>query len=157
MTITSTSASIPLHQLVYLDEGEHVVVGRRDIDSYGFFPPDGAELLRALERGLGVDAAKRWYEETFGEGVDIEAFVDGIIDLAVASPGVRPSVHHVLFCGSLIAVELTAFFGQTLLALVHETFQVLAGRRLGLQSTWATEPSRVSPARATSPKTSAWH
>lgn len=177
MTITSTSASIPLHQLVYLDEGEHVVVGRRDIDSYGFFPPDGAELLRALERGLDVDAAKRWYEETFGEGVDIQAFVDGITELgfvrqanegttanpvrgqrlgrvlfspaawviyaaiiaaavvvALTSPGVRPSVHHVLFCGSLIAVELTVFVGQTLLALVHETFHVLAGRRLGLKS-----------------------
>jgi hypothetical protein len=166
---------------VYLDEGDHVVVGRRDIDSYGYFPPDGAALLRALEQGLPVDDAPRWYETTFDESVDMRAFLDSITELgfvrqasddlsvnspagpvrgqrlgrlvfspaawvmyaviigaaasvAVVSPGVRPSVHHVLFCGSLIAVELTVLFGQTVLALVHEVFHVLAGRRLGLQS-----------------------
>jgi hypothetical protein len=176
-----TSEPLPLHEVVYFDEGEHVVVGRRDIDSYGYFPPDGAALLRALQEGLLVDDATRWYEERFGETVDIEAFVESITELgfvreadegttvhapsapvrgqrlgsllfsrtawlingliicaavavAVAVPQVRPSVHHVLFCRSLIAVELTVFFGQTVLALVHEMFHVLAGRRLGLQS-----------------------
>ncbi len=169
---------VPLHDLVFLDEGEHVVVGRRDIDSYGVFPPDGAALLRALKRGGTPTDAARWYEQTYGERVDIEAFLQTLDELdfvrahgeaagsngdvtgqrlgrllfspvawalyaliivtaivvSVSDAWLRPSPHHIIFCGSLVVVELTVVFGQALLALVHEAFHVLAGRRLGLRT-----------------------
>ena len=35
---------LAFHQLSFAPEGDDVVVGRRDIDSYGVFPPDGAAL-----------------------------------------------------------------------------------------------------------------
>lgn len=44
------TGSVALHDLRYLDEGDRVVVGRTDCDSYGVFPPDGAALLRGRRR-----------------------------------------------------------------------------------------------------------
>lgn len=56
-----------LHPLSYLDEGDEVVVGRTDTDSYGLFPADGAELVRRLEEGMAVPDAAAWYESRYGE------------------------------------------------------------------------------------------
>ena len=50
-------------------------MGRRDIDSYGVFPPDGAALVRELDAGRSVPDAERWYEATYGEKVDIDGLV----------------------------------------------------------------------------------
>jgi hypothetical protein len=173
----TTSTSIALHDLTLLDEGEQVVVGRRDIDSYAVFPPDGAALLQTLQRGQAATQAAQWYQRTYGEPVDMDAFLATLSELgflrgegdstervairgqragqllfsplgwllwvaiigaavavSVSDRWLRPSPHHVLFCGSLLIVELTVVAGQALLALVHEGFHVLAGRRLGLRT-----------------------
>ena len=77
---------IRLHPLAYLDEGGEVVVGRKDTDSYGLFPADGAELVRRLAEGMAVSDAAAWYEGRYGEPVDIDEFVDTLreLDLVVA-------------------------------------------------------------------------
>ena len=67
--------SLHFHPLQFLAENDGVVVGRTDIDSYAVLPPDGAELIRRLSEGMPVDAASAWYEETFGDAVDIEDFL----------------------------------------------------------------------------------
>ena len=69
------------HRLSFVPDGEEVVVGRRDIDSYGVFPPDGAALVRELEQGRSLPDAARWYEVTYGEPVDLDAFVETLADL----------------------------------------------------------------------------
>ena len=187
LTADSDSDTVALADLTFLAEDDHVVVGRRDIDSYAVFPPDGAALLHVLAEGRSLAAAAAWYEDTYGESVDIDAFVTTLAELeflrgageerdddggraasgddraiagrrlgaalfsppawvayaalvvaavaiAAAHPWLRPSPSHVLFCGSLLIVELGVVAGQALLALVHEAFHVLAGRRLGLRT-----------------------
>jgi len=62
---------LPLHPLVYLEEGEEVTVGRVDIDSYAVFPADGAELLRSLADGVPPREVARCYEAANGEGIDM--------------------------------------------------------------------------------------
>jgi hypothetical protein len=83
MTTTQLHLDRPLrlHPLTYLDEGDEVTVGRADTDSYGLFPPDGAALLRQLEAGNSPGEAARWYQEQYGEAVDIEEFLDVLEDL----------------------------------------------------------------------------
>jgi len=75
-----------LHPLTYLEEGEEVTVGRADIDSYGLFPPDGAELVRHLESGSSPNDAARWYHDHFGEQVDMGEFLEVLEELDLLVP-----------------------------------------------------------------------
>jgi hypothetical protein len=88
MTATRFNLDEPLrlHPLTYLEEADDVTLGRADIDSYGVFPPDGAELVRRLDAGRSPNEAAAWYEETYGETVDISEFLDVLseLDLLVA-------------------------------------------------------------------------
>jgi hypothetical protein len=72
---------ITLHPLTYLDQGEEVTVGRVDIDSYAVLPADGAALLRQLEAGAAPEAAAAWYQETYGETVDMADFIAALREL----------------------------------------------------------------------------
>ncbi|GAA4876616.1 hypothetical protein [Kitasatospora terrestris] len=74
-------APLRFHRLTYLDQGDEVVVGRTDIDSYGAFPPDGAALLRRLETGTDPRQAADWYRAEFGEEVDLDDFLDTLREL----------------------------------------------------------------------------
>jgi hypothetical protein len=65
-----------LHPLTYLADGDDVTVGRTDINSYGLFPPDAAELLRYLEAGHSPNDAAAWYEQQYGEQVDMVDFLE---------------------------------------------------------------------------------
>lgn len=75
------SRPVPIHPLSYLDEGEEVTVGRRDADTYVVLPADGAALLRRLEEGISAAEAADWYQQTYGDPVDIADFVDTITEL----------------------------------------------------------------------------
>ena len=81
MTNLLADPVLALHRLSFAPEGDDVVVGRRDIDSYGVFPPDGAALVRELAAGRPVADAARWYEDTYGEPVDLAGFVDTLSEL----------------------------------------------------------------------------
>jgi hypothetical protein len=174
------SAPLSLHPLTFLEDGDEVVVGRRDIDSYAFFEPDGAALVRELAAGRSPARAAAWYRETYGEAIDIDDVVATLHELgfvreadAGAMPGVPlrvrwqrlgralfspaawaiyaiaviaavatvlrdpalgPSAGDIRFTDSLLICGIALFAGQALLALVHESFHVLAGRRLGLRT-----------------------
>lgn len=67
--------TLNFHRLSFLDEGDEVVVGRTDIDSYGVFPQDGAALLAELQAGRTLPAAASWYQATYGQTVDMDEFV----------------------------------------------------------------------------------
>ncbi len=45
-----------------------------------------------------------------------------------------PAPHQVFFTGSLVVIQLVLIFAQVPLIFLHESFHVLAGRRLGLSS-----------------------
>jgi hypothetical protein len=83
MTAVPTDPDRPLrlHPLTYLEDGDEVTVGRADIDSYGLFPPDGAALLRELEAGVPPNQAAGWYQERFGEQVDMAEFLEVLEEL----------------------------------------------------------------------------
>ena len=176
------SAPLTLHPLSFLEDGDEVVIGRRDIDSYAFFPPDGAALVRELGAGRSPAQAVTWYRDTYGEDLDVDAVVATLRELgfvrdadadaaavpaapspprwqrlgralfspvawtvyalAVAAaavaclrdPALVPSAADIRFTDSLLISGVALFAGQALLALVHESFHVLAGRRLGLRT-----------------------
>jgi hypothetical protein len=67
----SLDRSVALHPLTYLADGDEVTVGRLDIDSYAVLPADGAALVRRLASGVTPREAANWYQETYGEQVDI--------------------------------------------------------------------------------------
>jgi hypothetical protein len=86
--LTSTapdSAALQLLPLTFLPEGDGVVVGCRTTDSYAVLPPDGAALLQRLAVEPPEQAA-RWYEETYGEPVDLDDFLDTLDELGFVGP-----------------------------------------------------------------------
>lgn len=74
-------SDVCFHALTYLPEGDYVIVGRRDIDSYAALPVEGAELLRRLESGLSPAQAEKWYAEEYDEPVDMDDFLLTLSDL----------------------------------------------------------------------------
>jgi hypothetical protein len=89
MTFTTDArTAVRLRPLTFLPEGDGVVVGCVEADSYAVLPPDGAALLERLSRMPLADAS-RWYEDTYGEPVDLEDFLGTIEELGFLG-GDRP-------------------------------------------------------------------
>jgi hypothetical protein len=77
---TEDRSAMRLRPLTFLPEGDGVVVGCVEADSYAVLPPDGAALLERLSQVPPAEAA-RWYEDTYGEPVDIEDFLETVAEL----------------------------------------------------------------------------
>ncbi|HEX5494973.1 MAG TPA: hypothetical protein VFX70_10410 [Mycobacteriales bacterium] len=73
---------VALYPLTFIDEGDDVLVGRPDIESYAVFPADGAELVRRLHAGAWVNDVVDWYQKTYREAVDIDDLLDTLRDLS---------------------------------------------------------------------------
>jgi hypothetical protein len=83
---------LELHDLSFVAEGDEVVVGRLATGSYAVFPADGAELLRRLAAGMPLNQASAWYEQRFGEPVDVGDFAATLAELGfVREAGAGPS------------------------------------------------------------------
>jgi len=63
------------------------MVGRPDIDSFALFPPDGVALLRQMQAGLSPEQAAQWYEEQYNDTVDIDDFLDTLLQLGFIREG----------------------------------------------------------------------
>ncbi|AHH93819.1 hypothetical protein GCM10010174_91270 [Kutzneria viridogrisea] len=72
---------VSFHQLSFVPEGDEVVVGRMGTGSYAVLPADGAALLGRMAEGMAPDHAARWYEDTYGEPVDVEEFLETLDEL----------------------------------------------------------------------------
>jgi hypothetical protein len=173
-----SSRAIAMYPLVYFTDGGEVTIGRPDIDSYGIFPPDGAELVRLLAAGATPDEAAQWYAAEYGEFPDVShvlaaldelAFIRGgddqpedpgpvpwqrlgramfsapawiayctavtwAIAIMIRSPALIPVYRDILFTKYYSVIELVLAAGAIPLILLHESFHVLAARRLGLHS-----------------------
>ncbi|WP_327070489.1 hypothetical protein OG500_33020 [Kitasatospora sp. NBC_01250] len=72
---------LAFHPLTFLPEGDDVTVGRPDEGEFVVLPADGAALLRRLVDGQTCSQAAQWYQETYGESVDIADFVADLGEL----------------------------------------------------------------------------
>lgn len=87
---------------------------------------DDREPVRWQRLGLALFSTPAW--------LCYAALIAVGIGAACADPRLLPHRHHVFFSHYLLVVEAVLFFGQLPLTLLHESFHVLAGRRLGLRS-----------------------
>ena len=81
---------VRLHPLTFLPDGDDVVVGRTDTDSYAVFPAEGAALVKQLARLMPLDEVARWYERTYGERVDLDDFLNTLDELDFLDDGEPP-------------------------------------------------------------------
>ncbi|HEY0804050.1 MAG TPA: hypothetical protein VGD84_03250, partial [Pseudonocardiaceae bacterium] len=72
---------VAFHDLSFVPEGEEVVVGRSDTGTYVVLPVDGAALLTRMVEGMPPNSAADWYEDTYGEPVDVVEFLDTLAEL----------------------------------------------------------------------------
>ncbi len=81
LSLELETSPLSFHSLSFLEEGDEVVIGRADIDSYGVFPHDGAAVLQELRDGRPPADAAAWYEATYRQPVDMEAFLETLREL----------------------------------------------------------------------------
>lgn len=102
-TVTNTDRPLQFRELTFLEEGEQVVIGRSDVDSYAVFPPDGAALVRRLADGTPPKDAAAWYEQSYGETVDIDDLLATLAALELlAPPGEEPTPSAVAVAGQRV-------------------------------------------------------
>jgi hypothetical protein len=82
-----SEAPLALHPLTRLHEGDGILVGRPDAESYVVLPLDGAALLERLIEGMAPSAAAAWYHDTFAESVDIDDFTATLDELGFLRSG----------------------------------------------------------------------
>ena len=73
--------TVALHPLTFVDEGDEVVVGRADIESYAVLSTDGAAVLRHLGDGMTPAQVASWYQQTYDEALDIADFLVQVEEL----------------------------------------------------------------------------
>lgn len=83
----TSNSSIKIYPLTFVPDGSDVVIGRIDIDSFAAFPEDGAELLKKIQAGLPPQEAAAWYEQQYGEPIDIDDFLEALRDLQFVREG----------------------------------------------------------------------
>jgi hypothetical protein len=79
--------AVLLHPLTFVDEGDQVVIGRPDIDSFAVFPADAAAVVRRLSAGEAPAAVAGWYEAAYGEPADIDDFLQTLRELEFIRTG----------------------------------------------------------------------
>jgi hypothetical protein len=77
----ATNPILPFYPLTFVPEGEDIVVGRSDINSFAIFPADGVALLKQMQAGMSPQAASQWYQEQYHEPIDIEDFIGTLRDM----------------------------------------------------------------------------
>lgn len=65
---------------ISLQEGEWIV-GRKEIGSFISLPEVGVEAINLLKNGLTIEEARKNLEEKFGEEVELEEFIDSLIEV----------------------------------------------------------------------------
>jgi hypothetical protein len=78
--------ALALYPLSFVEEGDQVIIGRPDIDSFAVFPADAAAVVQRLRGGSEPAAVAAWYEATYGETADIDDFIETLRDLGFIRP-----------------------------------------------------------------------
>ncbi|WP_333766606.1 hypothetical protein [Streptomyces sp. IBSBF 2435] len=120
---------LAFHPLTFQPEGGEVTVGRMDEGTFVVLPADGAALLRRLVEGTPPRQAARWYEQEYGDPVDIDDFAaeltelgflraDGIPEPLPARPLRWRQLGRAVF-SPVGAVLYTALLAACVLVVVH--------------------------------------
>lgn len=142
-TAQGTSAGdgpLTFHPLHFQAEAGEVNVGRMDEGTFVVLPEDGAALLRCLVEGMTREQAAAWYQDTYGEPVDVEDFVADLRELGfLAEDGIAAAptgpvrwmrlgqamfspVSAVLYLGLLAAAAIVMLRAPALLPTPHHVF-----------------------------------
>jgi len=78
--------SLSLHDLTFVEEGDHTIIGRPEIDSFAVFPADAAALIRRLQSGDDLAAAGSWYQAAYGTAADLDEFAGLLTELGFVRP-----------------------------------------------------------------------
>jgi hypothetical protein len=81
---------LALYPLTFVSEGDQVIIGRPEIDSFAVFSADAAALIRRLEAGESLGAAASWYQAAYGEPADLADFVSVLDELEFLRPAGPP-------------------------------------------------------------------
>jgi hypothetical protein len=73
--------AVSLHQLTMVPEGDEVLIGRLDIDSFAVFPADGAAVVRRLRDGMTPGEVAAWYRAQYGETLDLTDLLETLDEL----------------------------------------------------------------------------
>ncbi len=91
VTLIDPQGRVVLHPLQFLDEDDEVTVGRPEVGEFVVLPVEGAALLRRLIDGASIAEAASWFENTYGETIDVADFVADLDELGfVRRPGEQP-------------------------------------------------------------------
>lgn len=82
----AAGARVALYSLTFVSEGDQVVIGRPDIDSFGVFSADAAAVVRRLQAGESIAAVSTWYQAMYGEPADVDDFLATLRGLAFIRP-----------------------------------------------------------------------
>lgn len=72
---------LEFYPLSFVPEGDDVLVGRPDAESYAVLPADGAAVLERMANGMTPESAAEWYERTYDESLDLDDFLATLDDL----------------------------------------------------------------------------
>jgi hypothetical protein len=78
---TTQHSAIRLYPLTFVEEGDEVVIGRLEVESYAVFPADAAAAVRRLQAGHSTQQVAEWYTSTYEEDADIDDLVEMLRDL----------------------------------------------------------------------------
>ncbi|MEO6700686.1 MAG: hypothetical protein ABI140_14230 [Jatrophihabitantaceae bacterium] len=76
-----TTSSVALHPLTMVAEGEDVLIGRMDTDSFAVFPADGAAVVSQLQQGRSPAEVRDWYAASYGEQLDLDDLLQTLDEL----------------------------------------------------------------------------
>jgi hypothetical protein len=88
----TTDTTLKFYPLTFVEDPPDIVIGRSDINSYASFPEDGAYLLKHLQAGTAPEIAARWYQEQYGEPIDLADFLDTLRDLHFLREGAEAEI-----------------------------------------------------------------
>jgi putative peptide zinc metalloprotease protein len=69
---------VQFYPLLKRREGDEVMVGRSEINSFIFLPPEGIALIEFLEQGMTLEETQTAYNERYGEVPDVADLVEGL-------------------------------------------------------------------------------
>lgn len=81
---------VQFYPLLKRQEGDEVMVGRPEINSFIYLPPEGVALIEYLEQGLTIEETQTAFNERFGEVPDVADLVDGLNQVGFVMRIVEP-------------------------------------------------------------------
>jgi putative peptide zinc metalloprotease protein len=72
------AARVQFFPLLKRQEGDEFMVGRPEINSFIYLPPEGVALIEFLEQGMTLEETQTAYNERYGEVPDVADLVDGL-------------------------------------------------------------------------------